>query len=156
MAVHCRHGRRGGVLWLGLEQACLDVSQARKGNASQPPLPQLADSSYRYKVLPTGRIGPQELFAFASPGIPDGVHCDTKGNVYAGVGDGVHVWNSEGTLLGKIYVGATVANFQVSMGVGLGESVKIVARGKSSSRVCPRLFFRGVAAAPRGVKVGRL
>ncbi len=41
-----------------------------------------------------------------------GVHCDSKGNVYAGCGDGVHIWNPSGKLIGKIYVGATVANFQ--------------------------------------------
>ena len=41
-----------------------------------------------------------------------GVHCDSKGNVYAGVGDGVHVWNPAGKLLGKIYTGRTAANFQ--------------------------------------------
>lgn len=41
-----------------------------------------------------------------------GVHCDSDGNVYAGCGDGVQVWNPSGTLIGKIYVGTTVANFQ--------------------------------------------
>lgn len=41
-----------------------------------------------------------------------GVHCDSKGNVYSGVGDGVHVWNPSGKLLGKIYTGRTAANFQ--------------------------------------------
>lgn len=41
-----------------------------------------------------------------------GVHCDSKGNVYAGVGDGVHVWNPSGKLIGKIYTGRTAANFQ--------------------------------------------
>lgn len=32
--------------------------------------------------------------------------------MYAGVGDGVHVWNPSGKLLGKIYTGRTAANFQ--------------------------------------------
>lgn len=73
----------------------------------------VANGRYRLEVLKNGRLGPATLFAFASPGVPDGVHCDTKGNVYSGLGDGIHVWNSEGTLLGKIYVGATSANFQV-------------------------------------------
>lgn len=31
--------------------------------------------------------------------------------MYAGCGDGVHVWNSSGKLIGKIYVGTTSANF---------------------------------------------
>jgi gluconolactonase len=40
------------------------------------------------------------------------VHCDTKGNVYAGCGDGVHVWNEDGVFLGKVFTGELVANFQ--------------------------------------------
>lgn len=41
-----------------------------------------------------------------------GVHCDSKGNVYAGCGDGIHVWNPSGKLIGKIFLGSTTANFQ--------------------------------------------
>lgn len=37
-------------------------------------------------------------------GIPDGIKCDNAGNVYSGCGDGVHVWSSGGTLIGKIYL----------------------------------------------------
>ena len=42
-----------------------------------------------------------------------GIHTDLKGNVYAGCGDGVHVWNTSGKLIGKIFVDEGVANFQV-------------------------------------------
>ena len=48
-----------------------------------------------------------------------GVHCDARGNVYAGCGDGVHVWNPAGTLIGKIYLGTGVANFQFAGPNGL-------------------------------------
>ena len=41
-----------------------------------------------------------------------GVHTDSKGRVYAGCGDGVHVWNTSGKLIGIIYTGTTAANFQ--------------------------------------------
>lgn len=41
-----------------------------------------------------------------------GVHCDSVGRVYSGCGDGVHVWNPQGKLIGKIFTGMTVANFQ--------------------------------------------
>jgi gluconolactonase len=44
--------------------------------------------------------------------IVTGIHVDTKGNVYAGCGDGVHVWNPSGKLIGKIYTGIVAANFQ--------------------------------------------
>jgi gluconolactonase len=40
-----------------------------------------------------------------------GIHCDSQGNVYAGTGDGVHVFNPSGKLIGKIYLGTTSANF---------------------------------------------
>jgi gluconolactonase len=51
----------------------------------------------------------------ARPNAMLGIHCDSKGNVYVGCGDGVHVFNTSGKLLGKIYVGMTVANFQVRL-----------------------------------------
>lgn len=46
-----------------------------------------------------------------------GIHTDAKGNVYAGCGDGVHVWNPSGTLLGRIFTNGTSANFNF-MGSG--------------------------------------
>jgi gluconolactonase len=68
--------------------------------------------SYRYTVENDGTFAGRKLFAFTSPGVPDGVHCDAKGNVYAGVGDGIDVWNPSGTRLGKIFLGKFVANFR--------------------------------------------
>lgn len=32
--------------------------------------------------------------------------------MYSGCGDGIQVWNPSGTLIGKIYLGGTSANFQ--------------------------------------------
>lgn len=72
----------------------------------------LPASIYRFPVKEDGRVGPPELFAYVHVGVPDGVHTDAHGNVYAGAGDGVHVWNPQGTLIGKIYTGETCANFQ--------------------------------------------
>lgn len=54
----------------------------------------------------------RRVFAYADNGVPDGLKTDVKGNVYAGCGDGVHVWNKMGVLIGKIVVPAGhVANF---------------------------------------------
>lgn len=80
------------------------------------PSPRLAQSTnrdhrYRYTVEEDGTWSDRRLFTYVSPGVPDGVHCDTEGNVYSGVGDGVQVWNPSGTLLGKIFIGETSANF---------------------------------------------
>jgi gluconolactonase len=47
----------------------------------------------------------------AENGIPDGIKCDTNGNVYSGCGDGVNVWSPGGVLLGKVLVNGGVANF---------------------------------------------
>lgn len=72
----------------------------------------LTRSSYRFDVQEDGTFTNRMTFAYVTAGVPDGVHCDSNGYVYAGCGDGVHVWNQAGTLIGKIYLGSTTANFQ--------------------------------------------
>ncbi|OHE98504.1 D-lactonohydrolase [Colletotrichum orchidophilum] len=67
---------------------------------------------YRFDVKEDGTWENRKIFAHTSARLPDGVHCDSKGNVYAGCNDGVHVWNPSGKLIGKIYTGTTAANFQ--------------------------------------------
>ncbi|GFZ42317.1 hypothetical protein JCM24511_00031 [Saitozyma sp. JCM 24511] len=67
---------------------------------------------YQYDVELDGTWSNRKLFAFVDSGVPDGVHCDAAGNVYAGCGDGVTAWNASGKLLGKIYLGEVAANFQ--------------------------------------------
>jgi len=69
-------------------------------------------SIYRFDVQKDGTFENRKTFAFTDINIPDGVHVDSKGNVYAGCGDGVQVWNPSGKLIGKIYTGRTAANFQ--------------------------------------------
>ncbi|KXX78351.1 Gluconolactonase [Madurella mycetomatis] len=67
---------------------------------------------YRYDVQEDGTLDNRKAFAFVTPGVPDGIHVDTEGNVYIGCGDGVQVYDASGKLLGKIYIGSVVANFQ--------------------------------------------
>ncbi|KAJ9149415.1 Lactonohydrolase [Pleurostoma richardsiae] len=67
---------------------------------------------YRFDVRDDGTWENRKVFAFIASGVPDGVHCDADGNLYAGCGDGVQVFSPSGKLLGKIYLGATAANFQ--------------------------------------------
>ncbi|KAF2791307.1 calcium-dependent phosphotriesterase [Melanomma pulvis-pyrius CBS 109.77] len=57
------------------------------------------------------RLVNRRTFAYADVGFPDGIHTDLEGNVWAGCGDGVHVWSPEGVLLGKIWVGVVANNF---------------------------------------------
>ncbi|EOA91184.1 uncharacterized protein SETTUDRAFT_112783 [Exserohilum turcica Et28A] len=53
----------------------------------------------------------RRLFAMADKGIPDGIKCDTEGNVYSGCGDGLNIWSPGGVLLAKILIDGGVANF---------------------------------------------
>ncbi|KAL4161140.1 hypothetical protein PRNP1_001695 [Phytophthora ramorum] len=71
---------------------------------------------YAYDVIDNKRLGSKRVFAYADSGIPDGVHTDTDGNLWASCGDGVHVWNPEGILLGKIYIGEASNNFAFAPG----------------------------------------
>jgi gluconolactonase len=92
-------------------------------------------SSYRYNVEEDGTFSGRKTFAYVSPGIPDGVHCDTKGNVYSGAGDGVQVWNPSGTLIGKIYLGRFAANF------------RFAGQGRMVIAAQTELFYATLAAA---------
>jgi gluconolactonase len=55
-------------------------------------------------------LGKGRLFATCSVGLFDGFRFDTKGNVWTSAGDGVHVYASDGVLIGKIKVPEVVAN----------------------------------------------
>ncbi|KAI1792325.1 D-lactonohydrolase-like protein [Ganoderma leucocontextum] len=66
---------------------------------------------YAFDVDPkTSAFTNRRVFAFVDTGIADGIQLDAAGNVYAGCGDGAQVWNSEGTLLGKFFLGTVSAN----------------------------------------------
>ncbi|KAM3553322.1 hypothetical protein ARSEF4850_006976 [Beauveria asiatica] len=75
-------------------------------NAARP------STIYRFNVAQDGTFENRKTFAYVDNGVPDGIHCDSKGNVYAGCGDGIHVWNPSGKLLGKIFTDGGAANFQ--------------------------------------------
>lgn len=66
---------------------------------------------YAYDIIDQKRLANRRVFAYADDGFPDGIHTDTQGNVWAGCGDGVHIWNKDGKLLGKIFIGETSNNF---------------------------------------------
>ncbi|KPI43308.1 uncharacterized protein AB675_6859 [Cyphellophora attinorum] len=72
---------------------------------------------YAFDIVPAGpgsgepMLANKRLFAFAPGRVPDGIKCDTMGNVYSGCLDGVEVWNPEGVPLGVIAIEGGVANF---------------------------------------------
>ena len=63
-----------------------------------------------FDVAADGTLSNSRVFAEIDPGIPDGFRLDMEGNLWVGAGDGVHCFASDGTLLGKILTGETVAN----------------------------------------------
>jgi gluconolactonase len=65
----------------------------------------------RYRVAADGKsVGGGEDFVFSEAGLFDGFRLDTKGNIWASAGDGVHCFAPDGTLLGKILIDEVVAN----------------------------------------------
>ena len=50
------------------------------------------------------------MFAVCEPGLFDGFRFDEAGRLWTSAGDGVHCFDPDGTLLGKVHVPETVAN----------------------------------------------
>jgi gluconolactonase len=57
-----------------------------------------------------GALGAGELFAECTAGHFDGIRLDDAGRVWAGVGDGVHCFDPDGTLIGKLHLPEDAAN----------------------------------------------
>lgn len=69
-----------------------------------------------FDVVNSERLENKMVFADMAPGTADGLRCDTDGNLWAGAGwvgegfDGVHVFDPDGTLIGKIHLPEICAN----------------------------------------------
>jgi gluconolactonase len=63
-----------------------------------------------FDVAPGGALTGGEVFATCTEGMFDGFRADEAGRLWAGAGDGVHCYDEDGTLLGKVRVPETVAN----------------------------------------------
>lgn len=85
------------------------------GSPEVPHDPARPSSIYAFDVMTTKSGGTfltnRRLFAFAAGRIPDGIKCDTEGNVYSGCGNGISIWNPDGDLLGVLAIPGGVANF---------------------------------------------
>jgi len=65
------------------------------------------------RVFPVGRdggLGAGKVFTEGSSGVFDGFRLDNTGRVWAGVGEGVHCFDPDGTLIGKLHLPEDVAN----------------------------------------------
>jgi gluconolactonase len=63
-----------------------------------------------FDVGSDGALSGGEVFATSTAGIFDGFRFDTEGHLWTSAGDGVHCYDPDGTLIGKVLVPETVAN----------------------------------------------
>ncbi|MBO0870100.1 MAG: SMP-30/gluconolactonase/LRE family protein [Micromonosporaceae bacterium] len=64
----------------------------------------------RFAVSDDGRLSGGEVFSGCDSGVFDGIRLDESGRVWAAAGDGLHCFDPDGTLLGKLHVPEVVAN----------------------------------------------
>jgi gluconolactonase len=65
----------------------------------------------RFAAGEDGRLSGGEVFATCDAGSFDGIRLDDAGRVWAAAHDGLHCFDSDGTLIGKLIVPEIVANF---------------------------------------------
>ena len=64
-----------------------------------------------FEVAADGKsLGKGRLFATCTHGLFDGFRFDTKGHLWTSAGDGVHCYDPDGTLIGKVLIPEVVAN----------------------------------------------
>ena len=79
---------------------------AESGSSHDPSVPSVI-RRYRVEEEAVTFLGD---FAVLDCGLPDGMRCDLQGNLWTSAGDGVHCFDADGTLLGKILIPETVSN----------------------------------------------
>jgi len=57
-----------------------------------------------------GRLSDLGVFAECTSGLFDGFRVDRKGRIWTSAGDGVHAYDPDGTLIGKIHIPELVSN----------------------------------------------
>jgi gluconolactonase len=65
----------------------------------------------RFDVHPDGELAGGDVFATCDAGRFDGIRLDAVGRVWAAAHDGLHCFDPDGTLLGKLLLPEIVANF---------------------------------------------
>jgi len=63
-----------------------------------------------FEVREDGSVAGGEVFCKIDKGGPDGIRVDADGRVWSSAGDGVHIFDAKGKLIGKILVPQTPAN----------------------------------------------
>lgn len=63
-----------------------------------------------FDVGENGRLTDGKMFATCTSGLFDGLRLDEDGRIWTSAGDGIHCYDADGTLIGKILVPEAVAN----------------------------------------------
>jgi gluconolactonase len=79
-----------------------------------------------FDVKPDGSLAGGEVLCVIDKGVPDGIRCDEKGNIWSSAGDGVQVFSPDGKLILKIAVPESPAN--LCFGGADGKTLFITAR----------------------------
>lgn len=79
-----------------------------------------------FNVSADGTLANGKVFAAIDKGGPDGIRCDADGRIWSSAGDGVHVFVTDGSLVGKILVPESPAN--LCFGGADGKTLFITAR----------------------------
>ena len=85
-----------------------------------------SDEGHGGESLVPLRLYPGQVFCTIDKGVPDGIRCDEKGNVWSSAGDGVQVFAPDGKLIGRIPVPESPAN--LCFGGADGKTLFITAR----------------------------
>jgi len=64
----------------------------------------------RFRVTKNNELKDDSLFTVIAPHIPDGMRMDSLGRLYCTAGDGVHVFRTDGTMIGKFLTPQVAAN----------------------------------------------
>jgi len=64
----------------------------------------------RFDVKPNGTLAGGDVFASCTAGLFDGIRVDEAGRLWTSAEDGVHCYDPDGTLLGKVLVPEVAAN----------------------------------------------
>ena len=63
-----------------------------------------------FDVSEDGRLSGGAVFAECTNGVFDGFRFDNKGRIWTSAGDGVHCYDPDGTLIGKVFIPEVVSN----------------------------------------------
>lgn len=79
-----------------------------------------------FDVNPDNTLSNGKVFCTIDKGVPDGIRCDERGNVWSSAGDGVAVFAADGKLIGRVPVPESPAN--LCFGGADGKTLFVTAR----------------------------